>query len=454
MILDSWGRYPQTIADVLEPLDASALNRLVQAHSSESNLIARGAGRSYGDSALAAKVISSRFLDSFIALDDESGILHCGSGVSLDSVLKIAIAKELFLPVVPGSKFVTVGGAIAADVHGKNHHKHGSFCDHLVGFNVMLASGEIVYCSDIENSDLFHASCGGMGLTGIVVDAKIRLKKITSLQIERRTLVGENLKDTLSLLEENNDSTYSVAWIDCLAKGDSLGRSLLFLGEHKENLRSGQADSKSSDFNIRAKPTFNVPFSMPSLLLNKFTLGTFNSAYFELKSRLPKQDTTDFTSFFFPLDNIGQWNRLYGKAGFLQYQFVVPTETGFETISQVLTKVSDAGKGSFLSVLKKFGKHNRNWLSFPKEGFTLTLDFKRERSLFPLLDELDVIVHENGGRLYLAKDARMSEQRFKQGYSNWEEFMQLKETIDPKQLFRSLQSDRLGLTTAKAGTKK
>lgn len=444
MLLDSWGRYPQTIAEVLEPLDAAALNRLVQAHGNESNLIPRGAGRSYGDSALAATVASSRFLDSFISLDEESGILHCGSGVSLESVLKIAIAKQLFLTVLPGSKFVTVGGAIAADVHGKNHHLHGSFCDHIVGFNLMLASGEVVYCSETENSELFHASCGGMGLTGVVLDAKIKLKGVSSLTIERRTLIGENLQSTLDLLEENNGSTYSVAWLDCLAKGDDLGRSLVFLGEHSEQ----------PNFKLRRKLSVNVPFAMPSFLLNKFSMGIFNSSYFHLKTRLPKTNSSDINSFFFPLDNIRNWNRLYGRRGFLQYQFVVPSEDALEAISQVLAKVSTAGKGSFLSVLKKFGKQNDNWLSFPKEGFTLTLDFKRERSLFPLLDALDEIVHANGGRLYLAKDARMSEQRFKQGYSNWEKFLQLKQSVDPNQLFRSLQSDRLGLTTEKVRTKK
>lgn len=439
MILDSWGRYPQTIAEVLEPLDAAALKRLVQAHSNEAKMIPRGAGRSYGDSALAARVMSSRFLDSFLALDADAALVQCGSGVSLDSILKVAIANELFLPVLPGSKFVTVGGAIAADVHGKNHHLVGSFCDHVVGFNLLLASGEVVWCSEEENPDLFHASCGGMGLTGIILDAKIKLQKVPSVNIDRQTLVSENLASTLALLEDNNASTYSVAWLDCLAKGDCLGRSLVFLGEH----------SKKPHFAYKSKASINVPFSTPSLLLNKYSMGAFNSAYYALKKNLPKTDTIDYESYFFPLDNISNWNRLYGRAGFLQYQFVVPTESSLGAISAVLEKVSAAGKGSFLSVLKKFGKENRNWLSFPKQGFTLTLDFKRERNLFPLLNELDDIVHHHEGRLYLAKDARMPESRFKQGYPNWEKFVDLKQQIDPSQLFQSLQSDRLGLTSSK-----
>lgn len=439
MILDSWGRYPQTIAEVLEPLDAAALKRLVQAHHNEANMIARGAGRSYGDSALAARVMSSRFLDSFLALDSDAQLVQCGSGVNLDSILKVAIANELFLPVLPGSKFITVGGAIAADVHGKNHHQDGSFCDHVAGFNLLLASGEVVWCSEDENPELFHASCGGMGLTGIILDAKIKLKKVSSVNIVRKTLVSENLNSTFDLLDANNASTYSVAWIDCLAKGDALGRSLIFLAEH----------SQKPHFKYKSKTAVNVPFSTPSILLNKYSMGAFNSCYYALKKRLPKSDTVDYESFFFPLDNIRNWNRLYGRAGFLQYQFVVPSESAAEAIKTVLKKVSNAGKGSFLSVLKKFGKENRNWLTFPKEGYTLTLDFKRERSLFPLLNELDEIVHHHDGRLYLAKDARMSESRFKQGYNNWEKFVNLKQQVDPAQLFQSLQSDRLGLTAAK-----
>lgn len=439
MILDSWGRYPQTIATVLEPLDGAALKRLLQAHANEGEMIARGAGRSYGDSALAERVMSSRFLDSFLSLDSKNGIIHCGAGLSLDSVLKVAIPNQLFVPVLPGSKFVTVGGAIAADVHGKNHHIDGSFCNHVTGFNLLLASGEILYCSETENTDLFHASCGGMGLTGIILDAKLKLRDVPGVFINRQSIVSENLASTFQLLEENHNSTYSVAWLDCLAQGESLGRSLIFLGDHASNPK----------FEAKTRRGINVPITTPSFLLNKYSMGLFNSSYFNLKKLLPKSDTVNYDSYFFPLDNIGNWNRLYGRNGFLQYQFVVPSESALASITQVLEKVSAAGKGSFLSVLKKFGKANKNWLSFPLEGYTLTLDFKREKSLFPLLDELDEIVLEHGGRLYLAKDARMTESTFKQSYPNWEKFLTLKESIDPENLFGSLQSNRMGLTILK-----
>jgi decaprenylphospho-beta-D-ribofuranose 2-oxidase len=439
MILDSWGRYPQTIATVLEPLDGPALERLLQAHANEGEMIARGAGRSYGDSALAERVMSSRFLDSFLSLDCENGIVHCGAGVNLSTLLKVVIPNKLFVPVLPGSKFVTVGGAIAADVHGKNHHLDGSFCDHVVGFNLLLASGECVYCSETENTELFYASCGGMGLTGIILDAKLKLKDVPSVFINRQSIVSENLASTFQILEENHASTYSVAWLDCLARGKSLGRSLIFLGEHANN----------NKFETKPRRGINVPITTPSFLLNKYSMSLFNSCYFNLKKLLPKSDTVNYDSYFFPLDNIDNWNRLYGRNGFLQYQFVVPAETALASITQVLERVSAAGKGSFLSVLKKFGKANKNWLSFPLEGYTLTLDFKREKSLFPLLDELDQIVLEHGGRLYLAKDARMAESTFKQSYPNWEKFLTLKESIDPDNLFGSLQSNRVGLSIGK-----
>jgi decaprenylphospho-beta-D-ribofuranose 2-oxidase len=440
MILDSWGRYPQTIATVLEPLDGPALRRLLQAHASEGKIIPRGAGRSYGDSALAALVMSSRFLDSFLSLDSDNDIIHCGAGVNLDTVLKVAIPNKLFVPVLPGSKFVTVGGAIAADVHGKNHHVDGSFCDHVVGFNLLLSSGETVYCSETENTDLFHASCGGMGLTGIILDAKLKLQSVPGVFINRQSIVSENLASTFEILEENNASTYSVAWLDCLAQGQSLGRSLIFLGNHASNPK----------FVTKIRRGINVPVTTPSFLLNKYSMGLFNSSYFNLKKLLHKSDTVNYDSYFFPLDNIGNWNRLYGRNGFLQYQFVVPSETALESITEVLRKVSAAGKGSFLSVLKKFGKANKNWLSFPLEGYTLTLDFKREKSLFSLLDKLDEIVLKYGGRLYLAKDARMTESTFKQSYPNWEKFLELKKSIDPENVFSSLQSDRVGLTVEKS----
>ena len=437
MILNSWGRYPQTVANLLEPLNAEAARRLVNAHGKEDFIIARGAGRSYGDSALAPVVLSSRFMDSFIAFDEVTGVIHCGAGVNLETILKVAIPKQWFLTVIPGSKFVSVGGAVAADVHGKNHHVDGTFCQHIIELSLLLASGEIVTCSPFNNSDLFHATCGGMGLTGIICDVKIQLRKVPGVFINQTTIITENLQATLDQLDQNSEAKYSVAWLDCLALGEKLGRSAVYLGEH------------ATDSRFQAKNGLNisVPFSTPAWLLNKYSMSAFNSTYFNLKKLTRKNSKTNYDSFFFPLDNIKHWNRLYGGNGFLQYQFVVPAESAYSAISEILQKVAEAGKGSFLTVLKKFGAANKNLLSFPKEGYTLTLDFKREKSLFPLLLQLDEIVLASGGRLYLAKDARMSESMFKQGYPGWETFAKLKSQIDPENIFGSLQSQRLGLSS-------
>lgn len=431
-----WGRFPRVAAEVLEPVDFDSLKKIISAKKNAGSLIPRGAGRSYGDSSLAGTMLSSRFLDSFSALDEDQATIHCGAGMSLDTILKVCIPKGLFLPVVPGTKHVSVGGAIAADIHGKNHHKDGTFCEHVVEILLLLATGEVISCSKQENSKLFHATCGGMGLTGMIMEATLRLEKISSVSINRQSLIANNLEHCFDMLEENSDCKYSVAWVDCLSSGKELGRSVIYLGEHAEQ---GELKYKS-----RRGPT--VPFSTPAFLVNKFTMGLFNKAYYSLKKKGAHDSAVGYDAYFFPLDNIGNWNRLYGSKGFLQYQLVIPTDNARHGIAEVLTKVSNAGKGSFLAVLKKFGEANANLLSFPMAGYTLTLDFKNETSLFPLLDELDKIVVANGGRIYLAKDARMSESIFKAGYTNWEIFLAVKQQFDPSNMFGSLQSERLGLT--------
>ncbi len=436
-----WGRYPVTSAELLAPTDAASLNKLLCAKQS-SPAIPRGAGRSYGDSSLSSRLLSSRFLDNFLELNTENSYIRCGAGINLDGVLKICIPQGLFLPVLPGTKFVSVGGAIAADVHGKNHHRDGSFCDHVESFRLMLASGEVVNCSRDDNRELFHASCGGMGLTGVLLDATLKLIAINSSNISQQSLVAKNLEESFELINDYDDSKYSVAWLDCLSTGSSLGRSIVYLGEHTREAN----EDRVPVLQHKSGRSLTVPFSTPGFFLNKYTMRAFNNTYYTLKVKEKSEMQINYDRYFFPLDGIKNWNRLYGSKGFLQYQFVLPTESAFTGIQKVLEKVSAAGRGSLLTVLKRFAKANDNLLSFPRDGFTLTLDFKREKSLFPLLDELDEIVCEHGGRLYLAKDARMSEDTFKSGYDNWEKFVELKNKYDPKNVFSSLQSDRIGLT--------
>lgn len=435
-----WGRYPKTTADLIQPADSQALQKFIASHNKSASCIASGSGRSYGDSALAGQLVSSRFLDSFLELDEQQKILRCGAGVKLGDILKVCIPRGLFLPVLPGTKAVSVGGAIAADVHGKNHHLDGSFCAHVKSINLVLASGELVNCSEQENTELFRATCGGMGLTGVINDASLSLQSIPSSYIDQRSLVASNLAECFEHIESNADSKYSVAWLDCLATGENLGRSVLYLGEH------APSKNRKTDTQYRERSGLGVPFSTPSFLLNKTTMSLFNASYFGVQKRKKRSSTLEIDNYFFPLDSISNWNRLYGSNGFLQYQFVIPSDGALEGITSVLEKVSENGKGSFLTVLKKFGEANENLLSFPKSGYTLTLDFKNESALFPLLEELDRIVLAHDGRLYLAKDARMSEQVFKTSYPNWEEFMAIKSKYDPGNRFASLQSNRLGLT--------
>ncbi len=435
MQLSGWGNFPSVQADLLAPTSTTELQSLLQNRASTGRIICRGGGRSYGDSALNDRVLSSRYLDHFLDLDTGSGTVRCGSGVSLQQLIEVAIPHGLFPTVLPGTKQVSVGGAIAADIHGKNHHVDGSFCDHVTTLTLMQADGRLVECSPTENVELFHATCGGMGLTGIIVDATIQLSKVSSVSITTRKYTASNIDHCLELLDEYNQAKYVVAWLDCLARGEDLGRSIVYVGKHSED----------GNLDLVRRSRVSVPFTTPGFLLNKFSMSLFNKAYFSLQRSKAETFKQNYEQFFFPLDSIRNWNRLYGGKGFLQYQFVIPT-TAREALKEILARVSESGQGSFLSVLKRFGPANRNLLSFPDEGYTLTLDFRWRESLFDLLDELDELVLANGGRHYLAKDARLGEVGFKAGYPRWEEFVKIKEQVDPDGRFASLQSNRLGLT--------
>lgn len=433
MKMHSWGRYPVTDSQTQKPRSNAELYKALAAPPF-GNTIARGMGRSYGDSALAQDLLITENLDQFISFDAEKGLVRCKAGLTLDTILRIFLPRGWFLPVVPGTRFVSVGGAIASDVHGKNHHLDGSFCEHVTALRLMLASGDILQCSPTENSSLFFATCAGMGLTGIIVEATLKLRKIQSSAIVQTSLRTKNIEETFALIEANASVHYSVAWLDCLARGEQLGRALLFLGEHA---RDGQ-------FKMCSDSAISVPFSSPRFLLNRYTMSAFNTLYYHKPIKNNEAQRIEAFQYFFPLDNIRHWNRLYGRKGFLQYQCVIPDSSAREGIQKILQTVSAAGKGSFLSVLKKFGPSNKNLLSFPKQGYTLAMDFKYEARILPLLEKLDKIVMEHGGRLYLAKDARMSAEMFKCSYPNWEAMRQIREEVEADKTFNSLQSRRLG----------
>ncbi|EHH3731509.1 TPA: FAD-binding protein [Vibrio parahaemolyticus] len=424
--LTSWGNYPR-----IESYQHYAEKTKVPQISNVA--IARGLGRSYGDSALSENVILSERLNRF-SMFTESGLLTCDAGMTLGDILETFVPKGWFLPVTPGTKFVTVGGAIASDVHGKNHHSEGCFSDHVLSMVILIDQSQI-YCDREQNADLFYATCGGMGLTGVVIEATIQLKKITSSYIDQKIIKAENLETVLKLFNEHEHYTYSVAWIDCLSTGEQLGRSILMLGEH----------AKEGELKAHTDSPISIPFHFPSFILNKYSIQSFNFAYYHRLLKSEINNVVHYDPFFYPLDGIQNWNRMYGKEGFTQYQFVIPYSAGSEGLTKILTKIAESKQGSFLAVLKVFGESNNCPLSFPMKGYTLALDFKLDEKLFPLLEQFDAIVREFGGRLYLSKDVRMSEDMFKSGYPKWNEFQSVREKYDCINRYSSLQSKRIGL---------
>lgn len=428
----SWGNYPRCQSIVHQFRNPAELRTIVDSHE---DLIPYGNGRSYGDSALSRNLIDLKPYNYFLDFDENNAILHCQTGVLLSEILEVFVPRGWFLPVTPGTKFITVGGAIASDVHGKNHHIAGSFSDHVLDFELMLPDGTVVTCSATTNTDLFRATCGGMGLTGVILTARIRLKAISSSMIDQITIKTENLSDTFNAFEQYQGVTYSVAWIDCLSTGKNLGRCLLMTGEH--------ATEKNLAYESRTR--FSVPCNFPKFTLNNWTVKAFNSLYYAKTSRRISQQAISLEQFFYPLDAIGQWNRIYGRNGFTQYQFALPLKESFRGLERILARIAASGKGSFLAVLKRFGPGNANWLSFPMEGYTLALDFKMEPGLFVLLDELDHIVLEHGGRFYLTKDARVPRDHFEPEYPDLQKFRDLRHKYKMINKFSSLQSKRLAL---------
>jgi len=432
MKITGWGRHPVVETERYSPRTASDLKKHLDAGFRG---IARGLGRSYGDCSLAPRTISSRYLNQLLSFDKTGGLVRCSSGTPLADLLAVFVPKGWFLPVTPGTKFVSVGGAIASDVHGKNHHCEGSFCDHVREITLLMGDGQVVTCSRELNPGLFQATCGGMGLTGIILEAEIRLKPIQSASITETVFKAANLEELLELFEQHDKATYSVAWIDCLAGGKNLGRSLLMLGEHAD--RDG--------LEIPRQKTLGVPMEMPGWLLNRYSVAAFNFLYYRRAGKIRAAHTTHYEPFFYPLDRVHNWNRIYGKNGFTQYQFVIPKPAGREGTAIILQKIAASQRSSFLAVLKTLGPGNDSLLGFPMEGYTLALDLKLDKGLFGLLAELDRMVLDFEGRLYLTKDASMSPDTFRKSYPRWEEFVKIRRHWGADRIFNSLQSQRLGI---------
>jgi FAD/FMN-containing dehydrogenase len=431
--LQSWGMYPRT-ENMAHPFDnPQHLQHIIDKYRGE--LIAYGNGRSYGDSALNKHLIYVRPYDYFLNFDETKGLLSVQAGVLLSEILEHFVPRGWFLHVTPGTKLITVGGAIASDVHGKNHHVSGCFSESVESFRIMLPDGTITECTKEHTPELWQATCGGMGLTGIILDAVIRLKPIRSRFIRQTTVKTKNLKETFDAFERYADEPYSVAWIDCLAKGDEIGKCLLMTGDFSDD----------GDLAYQLKPVKSIPFNFPSFALNTWSVKAFNALYYgKVKEHISHQKV-DIDTFFYPLDAIDHWNRIYGKKGFTQYQFILPKARSYEGLHAILKAISDSGKGSFLAVLKLYGKANGNWLSFPMEGYSLALDFKIEPGLFALLDALDEIVLQYGGRIYLTKDVRVKKTTFEKGYEAVDKFRRFRKEHGMLETFQSLQSKRVGI---------
>jgi FAD/FMN-containing dehydrogenase len=384
-----------------------------------------GNARSYGDSCLNDDgiLLATRGLDRFIAFDPATGVLTCEAGVLFAEILDLVVPQGWFLPVTPGTRFVTVGGAIGNDVHGKNHHRCGSLGHHVLAFELLRTDGSRRRCSPEQNTDWFDATIGGLGLTGVITWATIQLRRIASPWMSTESHRFGNLDTFFALsMSSDRDYEYTVSWIDCAARGNALGRGLFSRGNH--------APARPDRRPAASTRRLSVPATPPVSLVNSLSLRIFNQLYYHRQRRPVAHATTHYEPFFYPLDSIAHWNRMYGPRGFLQYQCVVPPENARAAMEILIRSIAASGGGSFLAVLKQFGdRPSRGMLSFPRPGTTLALDFPNHgTTTFALLDRLDAIVSEAGGAVYPAKDARMSGERFRSYFPRWEAFSKF---IDP-----------------------
>ncbi len=441
MMLSGWGRYPRQECPLSHPRGADELSGMVAA----GPLIARGNGRGYGDCALSlgTTVMMGNF-NRLIAFDAQSGQLVAEAGVLLADVISVFLPRGWFPAVTPGTKFVTIGGMVAADVHGKNHHRDGSFGAFIDWLDLLDAHGQTRRCSRTENPDLFAWTIGGMGLTGVIMRVAFRLRRVESGWIRQTNLAARNLAEAMALFEDHEAATYSVAWIDCLARGEALGRSIVMLGEHAQRHTLPTAQ-RVAPFAPPLPRTRDVPVELPVSPLNRWTLKAFNTAYWQAGQVGQGVRLVNWDSYFYPLDAIHRWNRIYGRRGFIQFQCALPLAQAQTGLSALLAAIAQSGEGSFLAVLKRFGAPNTpGAFSFPLHGYTLALDFSICAKTLALMNTLDRIVLEYGGRFYLAKDARMTPDILRASDNRVADFIALRAGA-PAAHFQSLQSQRLGL---------
>ena len=425
----AWGNFPIKFGDLYKLKTVKEIQSFLF---KKKSFIPVGNFRSYGDCAM-NKTMVKYDPNKTIQINRRKQIAFVSANVLIGDLIEKTMPLGLFPAVVPGTKFITIGGAIAADIHGKNHHIDGSFSDHILSFKIITNDGRTVECDKKNNQELWKLTCGGMGLTGIIVSAILKLKKVNSSTILQKTIKTSSINELFDCFENYNEDPFSVAWVDCTSRGHSLGRGIFMSGKFLD-------ESKNHYYKVHQNPKFSIPFLLPKYFINKITIKCFNNIYYRFSKNSQNRRRVHYDDFFFPLDKIKNWNRIYGDAGFLQYQLVLPKISSNKGIKSILKLISNSEEGSSLAVLKLFGKENKNYLSFPMEGYTLALDFKNTPRIQELLIKLDLIVNDNGGRIYLAKDSRINIESFKNGYIGFKNF---KDKYNNQKNIESVQSKRL-----------
>ena len=397
--LANWANYPVTEAEMATPESVGEAREYLL---SRDRLIARGNGKCYGDAALSPHVLSTLHFNRILHFDRATGVIECEAGVLLSDLIHRIVPAGWFFHVTPGIKSITVGGAIASDVHGKNHPAKGCFSNWLVSFELMTADGQVLTCTRTENPDLFWQTCGGMGWTGIVLSARFQLMKIDSVQMRQASVRAAGLEGLFRAFDDHRQWTYAAGWLDGTASGHAAGRGVVFLAEHQ------QAPTNSNGVEPEQVPATkkprNVPFFAPSWILNPWSIRLHNQIIFS-KAK-PGEHLVDLDAYFYPLDRVQNWNRLYGRRGFVQYQFCLPEENSFDGIRQIMETIRLSPETPFLTVLKRHGERPPEAVhSFPIRGYSLALDFPRTRTIFNLVGQLDALVWGFGGKIYLTKDA-------------------------------------------------
>ena len=445
--LQGWGRLETVRARVARPASVAEAADIVRQRG-EAAVTPRGLGRSYGDASYDDRgvVIDSRGLDRYVAFNDETGLLRCEAGVSFADIVQTIVPRGWFLATTPGTQFVTVGGAIAADVHGKNHHRVGSFGAHVKEFTLLLASGDAIRCSRDENAELFFATLGGMGLTGFVVDATIQLRRIDTAYVVVDYRRSNCLEDSLEAFEQG-DAAYehSVAWVDCLATGPTLGRGVVMRANHATRADL-PANYSGAPLTLPPRRPWSVLYTPPMSPLRPWSIRLFNNAFYA--AHPDRRAVVDIGRFFYPLDSVQGWNRLYGPRGFIQYQAFFPRATSMQGLRELLSRVSGSGVASFLAVMKSCGPADGGLLSYLEPGHTLALDIPWHGSdarMRELCTAFDDVLLRHGGRIYLAKDAVTTAETFCKMYPRLADFQRVRRQADPDGRFSSALGRRLGI---------